>query len=59
MMVPWHVVMGKAEYGHNAGNELRRVRHYLSAQKQKCDGDGNDCTACRRRFMINGEKEYL
>jgi len=24
VMVPWHVVMGKAEYGHNAGNELRR-----------------------------------
>jgi hypothetical protein len=44
-MVPWHVVMGKAEYGHNAGNELRRVRHYLSAQEQK--GDGNDYTACR------------
>jgi hypothetical protein len=35
VMVPWHVVMGKAEYGHNAGNELRRVRHYLSAQEQK------------------------
>jgi hypothetical protein len=44
--------MGKAEYGHNAGNELRRVRHYLSAQEQKCDG--NDCTACRRRFIVNG-----
>ena len=42
VMVPWHVVMGKAEYGHNAGNELRRVRHYLSAQEQK--GDGNDYT---------------
>ena len=51
-MVPWHVVMGKAEYGQNAGNELRRVRHYLSAQEQKCDG--NDRTACKRRFMING-----
>jgi hypothetical protein len=25
VMVPWHVVMGKAVYGHNnAGNELRR-----------------------------------
>ena len=47
-MVPWHVVMGKAEYGHNAGNELRRVRHYLSAQEQK--RDGNDHTACGRRF---------
>lgn len=35
MMVPWHVVMGKAEYGQNAGNELRRVRHYLSAHKNK------------------------
>lgn len=50
VMEPWHVVMGKAEYGHNAGNELRRVRHYLSAQEQKCDG--SDCTACR---LINGE----
>lgn len=50
-MVPWHVVMGKAEYGHNAGNELRRVRHYLSAHEQKCDG--NDGTACGRRFMTN------
>jgi len=55
VMVPWHVVMGKAEYGHNAGNELRRVRHYLSAQEQECDE--NDRTACRRRFMINcGER---
>jgi hypothetical protein len=45
VMVSWHVVMGKAEYGHNAGNELRRVRHNLSAQEQK--SDGNDCTACR------------
>jgi hypothetical protein len=52
VMVPWHVVMGKAEYGHNAGNELRRVRHYLSAQEQKCDG--NDCTACGQKFVING-----
>jgi len=34
VMVPWHVVMSKAEYGHNAG-ELRRVRHYLSAQTAK------------------------
>jgi hypothetical protein len=33
-----HVVMGKAEYGHNAGNELRSVRHYLSAQEQKVMG---------------------
>jgi hypothetical protein len=56
-MVPWHVVMGKAEYGHNAGNELRRVRHYLSAQEQKCDG--NVCTVCRRRFMINDGERAL
>ena len=35
VMVPWHVVMGKAEYGYNAGNESRRVRHYLSAQERK------------------------
>ena len=34
-MVPWHVVMGKAEYGHNAGNELRRVRHYLKRTRTK------------------------
>jgi hypothetical protein len=47
-----NVVMRKAEYGHNAGNELRRVRHYLSAHSEKCDG--NDCTACVCKVvMIN------
>jgi hypothetical protein len=48
VMAPWHVVMGKAEYGHNAGNELRRVRHYLGAQEQKCDG--NDCTVLQAKI---------
>jgi hypothetical protein len=53
-MVPWHVVMGKAEYGHNAGNELRRVRHYLSAQEQKCDG--NDCTVFQAKIYDQRRK---
>jgi hypothetical protein len=52
-----HECTSNAAYGHNAGNEVARVRHYLSAQKQ--NRDGNDCTACKWKVMTNGRKEYL
>jgi len=60
VMVPWHVVMSarvKLNMGTIQATRVRRVRHYLSAQKQNCDG--NDCTACKWKVMINGGEEYL
>ena len=35
VMVPWHVVMSKAEYGHNAGNEVAKGTALSKRTKSK------------------------